>query len=110
MSAMAGGGGVIRWPEKKQVYIGNLAKLEDIPARGDRLHDGDNEDMLIGFLGVLEKTLAPGGGPLGADPAQAVRGIHGESGGLFQLLRGLDPGDDDAVGADIQGTFDQASI
>lgn len=99
LAAEASGGRVIRGAEEKDFGTWDLGKGFDIPAGGDGFDDGDDEGMIIGLLGVLEEALAPGGGSLGPNPANALWRVQSERNGLLQLLRGFDPWDNNAVGA-----------
>jgi T5SS/PEP-CTERM-associated repeat protein len=65
-------------------------------------------DVLVGLADGLGEAAAPAGGALGADPAHALRGVAREGDGPLGLLGGFDPGDDDAVGADVERPLDEA--
>src|SRR5438552_4860565 len=107
---MAGGRGVIRRAEEKQIRAADLAKLPDVPSGGHGLDDGHHQNVLVGFLRVLDEALSPTRGALRSDTANSLGRIERERERLPQLLRGLDPRHDHSVGADVEDALDEAAV
>src|SRR3989442_1045416 len=74
---------------------------------GAGLDDGHLEASLVGFLAGPGEAGPPARRASPADAAHPRGRVMREGDGLAELLDGFHPGDDDAVGADVEGAFDQ---
>jgi len=110
LAAIAGGGRVIGGSEVEEFYAIDLTHLGDLSGSADGLNDGDDKDVFVGFGGVFGEALPPASCAFASDAARTFQRVACVGDGLFELLCGFDPGDDDAVGTDIEGTLDEPGV
>ena len=110
LSAMAGSRGVIRRAEEKEVRAADLAEISDVLSGGHGLDYGNDEDVLVGLLRVLDEALSPTRSALRSDTPNSLGRITRERDRLPQLLSGLDPRHHHPVGADVEDALDEAAV
>ena len=101
LPAIAGGRGIVGRSDQKHLDPFNGHELFDIASGADRFDHRHDQHVIVCFMSVFDEALPPGGGAFAADAAQALGRKTGERNRLAQLLGGFDPGNDDAVGPQV---------